>query len=360
MNTGSFVINTKTEHFYKDIARDVEKWFDTSKYDNDKTPLPLDINGKVIDTFKDELGGKIMTEFCALTAKAYAYKLDDNTEHKRVKGTKKSVIKRELMFENCKDSLFNDDIISKSQQRHRRDHHRVYTEEVYKIALSSNDDKRLQTYDKLTTYPYGTPAIKVYKSEMLSKNKLNRFGDDDKTIPMIEYNDDDDDEETILIIEYNDGDETIPMIENKDDGDVDNVDDVADVGDADDVDDVDDDNDDDDNTMPKTKKDIQIFCHRKSKCNKENGDQRTRQVFLAFWNNKYISELYEKWIHHDGNYVHTMFEVFRTRSGKMFFTNELKATLLKEKSNTYIDIDELKVFKVFFMIGPHLKMKLKI
>ena len=43
----------------------------------------------MIGKFKDELGGKIMTEFCALRSKAYAYKLDDNTEHKRAKGTKK-------------------------------------------------------------------------------------------------------------------------------------------------------------------------------------------------------------------------------------------------------------------------------
>ena len=113
---------------------------------------------------------------------------------------------------------------------------------------------------------------------MLSKNKLNRFDDDDddddddKTIPMIEYNDDD---KTIPMIEYNDEDKTIPMIEYNDDDDV---------------------GDDDDNTIPKANKDIQIFCYRKSKRNKENGDGRTRQIFWAFWNNKYISELYEKWI----------------------------------------------------------------
>ena len=59
------------------------------------------------------------------------------------------------------DSLFNDDVIVKSQQRFRSDHHRVYTEEVNKIAISSNDDKRLKSYDRSTTYPYGTPAIKV-------------------------------------------------------------------------------------------------------------------------------------------------------------------------------------------------------
>ena len=64
------------------------------------------------------------------------------------------------MFENYKDSLFNDEVIIRSQQRFRSDHHRVYTEEVNEIALSSNDDKRIQTYDKITTYPYGANTFK--------------------------------------------------------------------------------------------------------------------------------------------------------------------------------------------------------
>ena len=122
--------------------------------------------------FKDELGGKTIIEFCALRAKAYTYLMEDGNEHKKVKGTKKCIIKRELMFEKFKDSLFNNKIILKSQQRFRSDHHRVYTEEVNKIALSSNDDKRLQTFDKVTMYPYGINAIKVCESEMLSKLKL--------------------------------------------------------------------------------------------------------------------------------------------------------------------------------------------
>ena len=61
------------------------------------------------------------------------------------------VIKRKTMFENYTDSLFNDKIILKSQQRLKSDHHVVHTEEVNKIALSSNYDKRLQTVDRVTT-----------------------------------------------------------------------------------------------------------------------------------------------------------------------------------------------------------------
>ena len=45
----------------------------------------------------------------------------------------------------------------------------MYTEEVNKIDLSSNNDKRLQTFDRITSYPHGTPAVKMYESEMLSK-----------------------------------------------------------------------------------------------------------------------------------------------------------------------------------------------
>ena len=69
--------------------------------------------------------------------------------------------------------MFNDEIEIRSQQSFRSDHHRVYTEEVNKIALSSNDDKRIQTFDKVTTYPYGTNVFKVCESKMLLKNECS-------------------------------------------------------------------------------------------------------------------------------------------------------------------------------------------
>ena len=73
---------------------------------------------------------------------------------------------------NYKESLFDNKVILKSQQRFRSDHHELYTEEVKKIALSSNDDKRLQTHDRITTYPYGMHAFKVCQSEMLLSEKI--------------------------------------------------------------------------------------------------------------------------------------------------------------------------------------------
>ena len=112
-----------------------------------------------------------MTEFVVLRAKAYVHLMKDGSEHKKAKGTKRCITKLELMFENYKDSLFNNKIILKLQQRFKSDHRKVYTEEVNKIALSNNDDKRLQTFDKVTTYQYGTNAFKVCETEMLSKYK---------------------------------------------------------------------------------------------------------------------------------------------------------------------------------------------
>ena len=173
IDTDIFVIYSETKDFFKDIAGDVERWLDTSNFDeNDKIPLPIGKNKKVPGLFKDELGGKIMKEFCALRAKTWAYLMNDDSEKKKARGTKKCVIEHRLMFENYKDCLFNDKIILKSQQRFKSDHHEVYTEEVNKIALSSNDDKRLQTFDRVTTYPYGTNAFKVCESEMLMVKDL--------------------------------------------------------------------------------------------------------------------------------------------------------------------------------------------
>ena len=70
-----------------------------------------------------------------------------------------------------KKSLFNDKIILKSQHRFKSDHHNVYTEKANKIALSNKDDKRLQTFDRITTYPYGMNAFKVCEKEMMVKLK---------------------------------------------------------------------------------------------------------------------------------------------------------------------------------------------
>ena len=108
-----------------------------------------------------------MKEFCRLRAKTYSYLIDDDSEVKKSKGTKKCVINWGIMFENYTDCLFNDKIILKSQQKFKSNHHKMYTEEVNKITLSSDDDKRLKTFNKVTTWPYGTNDLKVCESEMM-------------------------------------------------------------------------------------------------------------------------------------------------------------------------------------------------
>ena len=113
-----------------------------------------------------------MKGFVGLRPKTYFYLMyDDDSEHKKAIGTKKCVIKRTLKFNDYKNCLFNKKTILQSKQRFKSVYHNVYTEEINKIALSSDDDKRLQTFDKITTYPYGTNAFKVCESEMLSKYK---------------------------------------------------------------------------------------------------------------------------------------------------------------------------------------------
>ena len=154
MDTDSFVMNIKTSDFYKNIANDVDKRFDTSNYEVNR-PLPTGKNKKVIRLMKDKLGGKVIAEFVALRPKTYSYLTDDCKDDKKAKGTKKCVIKRMIKFNDYKNCLLKDEVVLKSQQRFRSKGHDVYTENINKIALSSNDDKRLTASDKITSYTYG-------------------------------------------------------------------------------------------------------------------------------------------------------------------------------------------------------------
>ena len=104
-----------------------------SNYDkNDKRPLSIGINKKVIGMFKDELGGKIIKEFCAPMSKTHFYLMDDDIEKKKAEGTNKCVIMCRIKFKDYKESLFKNKIILKSQLRFKSDLHIVYTEEVNK------------------------------------------------------------------------------------------------------------------------------------------------------------------------------------------------------------------------------------
>ena len=136
MDTDSFIFYVKTENFYEDIADDVNKWFDTSNYEVDRR-LPERKNKKVIGFMKDKLRRKIMTKFAAPRAKTCSYLMDDDSESKKAKGTKKCVVKRMLKFNDFKNCVVNNKAVLKSQQGFKSEEHNVYTEEVNKIALST-------------------------------------------------------------------------------------------------------------------------------------------------------------------------------------------------------------------------------
>ena len=157
MDTDSFIMNIKTNDFYKDIANDVECKFHTSNYEV-KRPLPIGKNKKVIGLMKDELGGEIIMQFIALRPKTLTDNsclTDKDKIDKKAKGTKKCVIKKMIKVDDYKKCLLNDKAILKSQQRFISTKHDVYTENVNKIALSNDDDKRIVSSNKITSYPYG-------------------------------------------------------------------------------------------------------------------------------------------------------------------------------------------------------------
>ena len=162
MDMDSFIMNIKTNDFYKDISDDDDDdRLDTSNYEV-KRPLLMGKNKKVIGLMKDELGGKIITEFVNLRPKTYSCLTDDSKEDKKVKGTKKCVIKKMIKSDDYKKCLLNDKVILKSQQRFISNKHDVYTEDINKIALNNDDDKRIVSSDKITSYPYGYKNRKTY------------------------------------------------------------------------------------------------------------------------------------------------------------------------------------------------------
>ena len=117
---------------------------------------------------KDELGGKIM-KFIGLRPKCYSYLTDDGKIDKKAKGTKKCVIKKEIIFNNYVESLKEKKKILKKLQRFKSDAHNFHTEEINTVVLSFEDDKRLISYDGVTTYLYEISARILCKQKLLSK-----------------------------------------------------------------------------------------------------------------------------------------------------------------------------------------------
>ena len=160
-DTDSYLYEIQTEDFYKDISGDVWDRFDTSDYpENHPSGIPTGINKKVLGMFKDEATGKIIKEFVGLRAKLYSFIKDDGAENKRCKGIKKQVVENTITHEDYKTCLTTGKEILRKQNILRSYEHEVYTEEVNKIALSAEDDKRYILDDGMHTLAWGHYKIK--------------------------------------------------------------------------------------------------------------------------------------------------------------------------------------------------------
>ena len=158
-DTDSLMYQIETDGFYKDISGDVENRFDTSDYPpNHPSGIPSGFNKKVLGMFKDEASGKVIDEFVGLRAKLYSYRMFEGEESKKCKGVKKSVVKKSISQEDYKNCLFTGKEQLRKMNVIASYKHEVYTEEVNKIALSADDDKRHLLEDGMHTL-----ALKHYK-----------------------------------------------------------------------------------------------------------------------------------------------------------------------------------------------------
>lgn len=167
-DTDSFILEINTEDFYRDMRENISM-FDTSDY-----PIPNEYgitreNKKIPGLFKDELNGRIITEFAGLRAKCYAIRsLDDeafnkknrkkqseekkrerapcgkyyNEDMKKSKGVKKCVVSEKIKFDDYVECIQNNCELTAKQNTIRSIKHNIYTIRQKKIALSPFDDKR--------------------------------------------------------------------------------------------------------------------------------------------------------------------------------------------------------------------------
>ena len=155
-DTDSLMYEIQTEDFYKDINGDVKDGFDTSGCPPDHpSGIPSGFNKKVLGMFKDEVNGNVIDEFVGLRAKLYSYKMFEGEESKKCKGVKKSVVKKSITHEDYKKCLTDQKPQLRKMNVIRSYKHNVVTEEVNKVALSANDDKRYILEDGINTLALG-------------------------------------------------------------------------------------------------------------------------------------------------------------------------------------------------------------
>ena len=98
----------------------------------------------------------------------YKYCLEATQLENKINHLEKNNLNVDNIRENHKEFIKNNKLTSKSQQKFRIKKYNVFTEEVNKIALNSNDDNRIQSIDSIEPYAYGTNKDLVYKKEVIN------------------------------------------------------------------------------------------------------------------------------------------------------------------------------------------------
>lgn len=184
MDTDSFIYHVKTDDYYADMrdliharypTTDDIRTFDTSNYDVNNPYQYQLLNKKVLGAMKDETAGIPMTIFIGLRAKAYYYEVKSKGSTKKAKGVVRRVADRLLIDDYMK--CLNDRAakIKRSMRTFKSDHHKIYTERIYKTALNGADDKRVIKDDGISTYAYGHVD---YEIEQMERFIMEDWGED--------------------------------------------------------------------------------------------------------------------------------------------------------------------------------------
>lgn len=154
-DTDSVIIRVATDDIYDDMVQHREQ-YDTSNYPEDHK-LHSTANKKVVGKFKDEVGGKLLTEFVGLRSKMYSYIGEESG--KRAKGVKKSVLQQTINHDDYRECLQQQLVFSREMPGLRSRAHHIYGETVNKVALSPLDTKRYILPDGVTTLAFGHKDI---------------------------------------------------------------------------------------------------------------------------------------------------------------------------------------------------------
>ena len=149
-DTDSLIVKVDTEDIYADMLKHADL-YDTSNFPEDH-PLYTTTNKKV-GKFKDELGGKVLTEFIGLRPKMYSYVGEESG--KRAKGVKKSVLRKSITHYDYKKCLLNREVFHRDMPGLRSYHHVIKGETVHKVALAPLDTKRYILDDGISTLAFG-------------------------------------------------------------------------------------------------------------------------------------------------------------------------------------------------------------